>query len=565
MSTTFFSIFRTVLADTLRLGEEGYCLVECPKLLKNAEPRGCHMSDENLETESVAEVGQENQEVEHPPTGSDYEPEYYTGDDGYTDSIRGDVEAFDIPSDWHPNYECDYVPTEAGDKSHDVKSSKAPHGQHTVENPSPVPVEEREKDPYLFAHLADLHLAPRSGTITKRDAKTGRLVRDLDMTSALRRAVDDILAQDPLPSACVIAGDIFDTFQGSQDAIIDAAREFKRVRQAGIAIVAIAGNHDTPTQKQKTPAYVVLKHEFADIAEDNEAYFAYDEIEHVKVGDVEYVLLPHNAACAGNFTEDDFAPCLGASKSVLVVHGVAAGDPSLAQMDEMKEIPIAKWILDMGWDYVAFGHYHKPGWIPGYRGRAAYCGSLENTVISGPDVCHTRGPVYVDVEKDGTDKLVMHPQRIRPIISLPDIDVEGRDVNAEELDREIAETILAAETDGCIVLHSIKNVPRSVVKTMSRRSFQAVNPEMLFIKTKIEYLSEVPKAVNLNSEQEEETGAGTEQGAEGDAVEVRADRNFKPLNVEVSEALEALISDGTIRESRRENVQKILDEVFENR
>lgn len=495
----------------------------------------------------------------------EYQPEYYTGDEGYIEeTIRGGVEAFDIPADWHPDYECDYEPS-APSPENAAPSWKEPHARYTASDPSPVPIGQREKDPYLFAHLADLHLAPRSGTITKRDAKTGRLVRDLDMTSALHLAIDDILAQDPLPSACVIAGDIFDTFQGSQDAIIDAAREFKRLRQAGIAIVAIAGNHDTPTQKQKTPAYVVLRHEFSDIAEDDEAYFAYDEIEHVRVGEVEYVLLPHNAACAGNFTEEDFRPRLGASKSVLVVHGIAAGDPSLAQMDEMKEIPIAKWILDMGWDYVAFGHYHKPGWIPGYKGRAAYCGSLENTVISGPDVCHTRGPVYVDVEKEGTDKLVMHPQHIRPIIALPDIDVDGRDVNAEELDREIAETILAADTDGCIVLHSIKNVPRSVVKTMSRRSFQAVNPEMLFIKTKIEYLAEVPKAVNLNTEESENDDAAAETDAEGNPVEVYADKNFKPLNVEISEALEGLISNGTIRESRRANVQKILDDVFENR
>lgn len=546
------------------------------------------MSDENINKDNTSvdsnEKIVENDNTTTAPTPEDeYVSEgYYTGDDGYIDTIRGDVEAFDIPDDWHPDYECDYEPVnaavdETGAATPTAAAPAAPHATHTAASPATTPIEDRLHAPTMFAHLADLHLAPRSGTITKRDAKTGRLIRDLDMTDALHLAIDDILAQDPLPSACVIAGDIFDTFQGSQDAIIDAAREFKRLRNADIAIVAIAGNHDTPTQKQKTPAYVVLAHEFADIAEDEGAYFAYNDIMHVKVADVEYVLLPHNAACAGNFTEDDFRPCLGAEKSVLVVHGVAAGDPSLAQMDEMKEIPIAKWILDMGWDYVAFGHYHKPGWIPGYKGRAAYCGSLENTVISGPDVCHTRGPVYVDVSKPGPEKLIMHPQHIRPIVTLPDIDVEGKDVNAEELDREIAETILAADTDGCIVLHTVKNVPRSVVKTMSRRAFQAVNPEMLFIKTKIEYLAEQPRAVaNLNVDENGEGSADSADGAaaegglaevpldeNGNPIEVYADKNFKPLNVELAEALEGLIAAGTIRESRRGNVQKILDEVFE--
>lgn len=492
-----------------------------------------------------------------------YEPDYYTGDDGYVDSIRGDVEAFDIPADWHPEYECDYEPTAPQEET---DAGSKPHATFTAASPAQTPISEREHDPMLFAHLADLHLAPRSSTIVKRDAGTGRLVRDLDMTDALHLAIDDILAQDPLPSACVIAGDIFDTFRGSQDAIIDAAKELKRLRQADIAVVAIAGNHDTPTQKQKTPAYVVLAHEFSDIAEDEGAHFAYNDIEHVKVGDVEYVLLPHNAACAGGFTEDDFAPRLGAEKSVLVVHGVAAGDPSLAQMDEMKEIPIAKWILDMGWDYVAFGHYHKPGWIPGYKGRAAYCGSLENTVISGPDVCHTRGPVYIDVSKDGADKLVMHPQHIRPIINLPDIDLTGRDVNAEELDREIAEIILDADVDGCIVRNVVKNIPRSVYKTLKRRSFQAVNPEMLFIDTKFEFLSEVPQAVKLNVD--EQTGEIAEESAADEVaqpVEVYADKTFKPLPIELSEALDDLIAKGTVRESRRANVMAILNDVFESK
>lgn len=472
------------------------------------------------------------------------EPEYYVGDAGYEENetvIHGDVEAFDMPE----------VPVE-------IDTSAITHTDGSE-------FKNKEHSPYLFVHLADLHLAPRSSSIVKQDPRTGRLIRDLDMTYALHRAVDDVLSRDVLPSACVIAGDIFDTYQASQDAIIDAARELKRLRNAGIEIVSIAGNHDTPTQKKKTPAYVVLRHEFEDIAEDTGVVLAYDEIVHKRVGNVEYVLLPHNAAVAGGFDEADFAPCLGAEKSVLVVHGVAAGDPSLAQQDEMKEIPIAKWIMDMDWDYVAFGHYHKPGWIPGYKGKAAYCGSLENTVISGPDVCHTRGPVYVDMSQEGTDKLEMRPQKIRPIVSLPDIDLLGRDVNAEELDREIAELILAADTDGCIVVHNVKNVPRSVIRTMKRRNFQAVNPEMLYIKTTITALAETPSAMKLNDENVPVGAVETPlaEGEDGDVVEVPAEKNFQPLSQEISSALATLVANGNIRESRAVAVKKILDGVFE--
>lgn len=429
--------------------------------------------------------------------------------------------------------------------------------------PDPKLLKDAVHDPLLFAHLADIHLSPRCGTVTKTDPDTGRLVRDLDASWALHRAVDDILFQDPLPSAVVIAGDIFDTYQASQDAIIDAAREFQRLRLAGISVVSIAGNHDTPTQKKKTPAYLVLRHEFEDIALDAGATFAYSEIEHVKAGDIEYVLLPHNACEKGGFTEKDLEPRLGASKSVLVVHGVAAGDPSLKQMDEMKEIPISKWILDMPWDYVAFGHYHKPGWIPGYKGKAAYCGSLENTVISGPDVSMTRGPVYVDLRKDGTDKLIMHPQRIRNIVNMPTLDLAGDDVTGEEIEQMIVDLIHDYGEDGAIVLHTVKNVAKQVLKNM-RRNYQSVNPNILFLKTTFEALSEVPQPIL--TEVNEETGEVEpvlDENGNTIAVEVDASQTFKPLAKELELGLDELIANGTIHGNRREDVKHILDEVFE--
>ena len=407
-----------------------------------------------------------------------------------------------------------------------------------------------EYNPNLFVHTADLHLAPRSATIVKRDPYTNRLVRDLDMSDAFERAVDDALTQDPLPSAFVIAGDIFDTNQGSQDAIIDAATQIKRLRDAGIEIIAIAGNHDTPTQRKKTPAFQVLKHEFGDIAGDAGVHLSYDEVDKVVVGNIEYVLVPHLVLMSGGITREDLQPEGGVEYSVLVVHGIAAGDLTFSQVDEMKEASVAPWIMDMPWDYVAFGHYHKPGWIPGYEGKAAYCGSLENTVISGPDVCHRRGPVYVDMSASGDSKFQMHPQEIRRIVTLPDIDLADKDVNAEELDTMITELILDADVDGAIVLNTVHNIPKSVIKSMSRRSFQAVNPEMLFIKTRLEAAKELPAAVQMNRHDDDSEATGVEGKTSEDA--------FKPLAAEVKEALDYLCECGEIRESRKSDIADII-------
>ena len=253
----------------------------------------------------------------------------------------------------------------------------------------------------MFAHLADLHLDAHAAQIKKKDPVTNRPMRELDMEHAFELAVDDIISNAEDVDCCVIAGDIFDSYHATADSAIVAINQIRRITEAGIHVVAIAGNHDTPTNVRKTPKFLELA---AALGDNDLVTMSYDDVKHVVIGDTEYVLLPHLVCLGGLFTEADLTPTSDARHAVLVVHGVAAGDPSLKQQDEMREIPIAKWIMDMPWDYVAFGHYHMPGWVPGYVGKAAYSGSLENTVISGPDVCMHRGPVYVDLDAD--DELV---------------------------------------------------------------------------------------------------------------------------------------------------------------
>lgn len=432
----------------------------------------------------------------------------------------------------------------------------------------------------LFVHLADLHLSPRTTSISKRDPITNRMVRDLDMSAALKMAVDDIIQHSPLPSTAVIAGDIFDTYQGSQDAIIDCANQFKRLRDAGVKVIGIAGNHDTPTQRLKTPAFLVLKNEFEKIAEDDGVKLAYASIEHVLSGNIEYVLLPHLVALNGDFNEDDLKPVFLPEntseakrfKKVLVVHGIAAGDPSLRQMDEMKQVPIAKWIMDMDWDYIAFGHYHKPGWIPGYEGKAAYCGSLENTVISGPDLCPKRGPVYIELDDDfpsnpsvplSSDNEIppidafMSPIDIRKIIPLPRIDAaEIENLSADTLDTAIKDELESQSLDDAIVTLDVINVPRNILKMMPRRSFQEVVPNALHVRVRLVPAGRESFAPTLNGNRLE----GNDE--KNDTIHYDNESlssQFLPLQSEIEKKIDELVSARDIRQDLRDRVLKSIE------
>lgn len=408
-----------------------------------------------------------------------------------------------------------------------------------------------EHDPLMFYHTADLHLAPRSGTILKRDAATGRLIRDLDMDAAFVQAVDKAVAARPMPSAFVVSGDIFDTYAGSPDAFVTVVREFRRLTNAGIAVIAIAGNHDTPTNVLRTPMFAMLQSVFAG---NRLVTLSYDRIVRVVVGDIEYVLLPHRVCLDGGFGEDDVRPSGDAPHSVLLVHGVAAGDPSLRQMDEAKEIPIAKWILDIGWDYVAFGHYHKPGWIPGYDGRASYSGSLENTVISGPDVCTMRGPMVVDMRKRGTDGFrVMSPIAIRPIVSLPDITClpdsgDGSSApSATALDEQIADAVGGNPVHGAIVLLKVRRVPRVTYKALPRRNWQACDETALFVRVSFDFAEE-------GDATPQEAGQGDDADGTDDGKQDAGIAAIRPLPVEAEAAVDRLIANGTIPKRLRDAV-----------
>lgn len=445
----------------------------------------------------------------------------------------------------------------------------------------------------LFVHVADLHLAPRSSSIAKRDPTTNRLVRDLDMDVAFEKSVDQALASDPLPCAYVIAGDIFDTYKGSPDAFRTCIKQFRRLTDAGIHVLAIAGNHDTPTNLLKTPMYAMLAEVYGGIPDkpkvtpDAEAVYddgdgaqqpdvalpvslaveatrsrgddslvdlSYSDIRHVRVGDIEFVLLPHIRCLNGDIEASDMTPVTDASHRVLVVHGVACGDPSLQQMDEQREVPIAKWILDMDWDYVAFGHYHKPGWIPGYRGKAAYSGSLENTVVSGPDVCMRRGPVFVDTEKSGTDLYDQHLQHVRGITNLPDINVTGLSMKPDQLDDLIVDTIKSGDTDGAICRLTVKGVTKSLYKSLPRRSFNEITPNALIVKVEFEFAPEVEDEAAL----EVPTVDGDENADSGDDGTFISSSEFLPLDAEMERAVDAMILKGEVADGLRDDVIDIL-------
>lgn len=91
-------------------------------------------------------------------------------------------------------------------------------------------------------HLADTHLGFRQYA-GKLDLDRGLNQRECDVYDAWQRAVD--IAIDRNPGLVIHAGDLFDSSRPTPFAITQALDGFRRLREAGIPVVVIAGNHST--------------------------------------------------------------------------------------------------------------------------------------------------------------------------------------------------------------------------------------------------------------------------------------------------------------------------------
>ena len=376
-------------------------------------------------------------------------------------------------------------------------------------------------------------------------------------------------------SAVVIAGDIFDTPSGNPDALICATRQIRKLLNAGLHVLAIAGNHDTPTVVTKTPLIQALASAFE---EDERFTFAYESVVRKVIGDTEFVLLPHMPmALSSGCGKEDIAPDPSAGKHVLVVHGVAAGDPALRQMDEAKEMPVAADLLRLGWDYVAFGHFHKPGRIPVAGTNAWYCGSLENTVVSGPDVCMRRGPVLVDTDLPAEDgkRFAMHQLPIRPIMSAASVDALGGGMAPDDIVSAMEASIRAlGNTEDAIINISVDDITPAQIRAMPPFDSARAFPDALAVNIRMNRHEETEEAaggpaVEKKTITDEETGEEREvfvdsEGVEHETLEealstarhgIRA-RGISTLANEADAVIKDMVESSAIREELVEDVKR---------
>jgi len=257
-----------------------------------------------------------------------------------------------------------------------------------------------------IVHLADTHLGYRQFS-GKLDPGRGLNQRECDVYATWHEAIDKAI--DLSPVALIHAGDLFDSSRPAPRAVTEALDGFKRLQEAGIPVIVIAGNHETPRFRSGGSVFEILERFGIEAV--------WGDPRTIRIGGLAVHAVPHEAA-AEQLADDirSLPPDASAKANVLVVH---AGLEALPRQGygEVNEIELDPEVLARaGHDYIALGHLHRHQ-VP--QVNAAYAGSLER--LDFGDLEGDKVVLEVDLE-EGAGKpgfITRHPLGARPVFDFP--------------------------------------------------------------------------------------------------------------------------------------------------
>jgi exonuclease SbcD len=313
-------------------------------------------------------------------------------------------------------------------------------------------------------HFSDTHLG--FSEFNALEAGTGLNVREADFYKTFRAVVGAV--REKKPDLAIHAGDLFDTVRPPNRAISEAIEGFRRILDAGVPLVVIAGNHETPRIRATGNIFKALQ------AALPQARFAFDgDCRIVEVGDAVVHAVPDAA------TEEELQRALGRVKhapgraNILVLHAGASRLAATVQSGEFNQhyVPHEALLDFKDFDYIAFGHYHRHMKVEGIE-NAWYSGATERTGINEAKVT----PGYVEVELPS--RRIRHvPVEARPMIDFAPIPCQG--LSVDEVVAKLKET-LEGKVEGVIARVVLDRIAQPVMAALPQSELARLRAPALY-------------------------------------------------------------------------------------
>ncbi len=324
--------------------------------------------------------------------------------------------------------------------------------------------------------------------------------REEDICHSFESAVDQIIKLKP--DFVLHAGDLFHTVRPTNRIINFAIRQILRIVNLQIPMVIISGNHDTPKQRAVGSVF-----SFFEVFSPYLHLVYRNQYELIKLDQVAIHAIPH---C---LDQEDFSKEVAKVKivggwrtadgrqnstfNILMLHGVVAGIPEFS-MGELAEQEITSSYLEMPFDYVALGHYHRYCKV---ESKVYYAGSTER--ISMAELGQEKGFVEVEIEtstvhspqstetSSPTISVKFHPVPTRDMIEL--VSINARDLDQEEILMEIEKRVQVEDFEEKIVRLKVANIPEHIYNSLDFRKVAELKSKVFYFDLRFERKEEEAK------------------------------------------------------------------------
>jgi DNA repair exonuclease SbcCD nuclease subunit len=270
-----------------------------------------------------------------------------------------------------------------------------------------------------FVHISDSHLG--ASGFSRRLSLSGYNQREEDICNSFASAVDQIIELSP--DFVLHTGDLFHSVRPTNRIINFAIRQILRIVSLKIPMVIISGNHDTPKQRSVGSVF-----SFFEVFSPFLHLVYKNKYESIDLNQTTIHAIPH-CLDQENFREELAKVRIDqeAKYNILMLHGVVAGIPEFS-MGELSEQEIPTSYFDLGFDYVALGHYHRHCQVAPV---VVYAGSTER--LSLAELGQEKGFVEVSLEsrvlslESKNLSSTFHSVPTRDMIELPTLDAKDLD------------------------------------------------------------------------------------------------------------------------------------------
>ncbi|MGL6297976.1 MAG: metallophosphoesterase family protein [Methanobacteriaceae archaeon] len=213
-----------------------------------------------------------------------------------------------------------------------------------------------------FAHLADTHLGYRQYGLGEREE---------DFYNVFGETVDKIIEERV--DFVLHSGDLFETSRPSTRTLLIFQEAFLKLKEAGIPLYAIAGNHDIVMRKNAVPPQLLFKKLGLNLISPNYPYFTHED---VLITGTPYISKPKSDILKEKLAELSKYVDSNSnkhSKSILLLHqGI---DKYINYGEDSFELEIGD--IPTNFDYYACGHLHNRIVDDFGKGKLVFPGSME--------------------------------------------------------------------------------------------------------------------------------------------------------------------------------------------